>query len=128
MSVQIWTHCRTATMEPGAAAPYGQMEDAALVVDGERLAWVGPRAELPAAWRNRCTAEHDGGGALITPGLIDCHTHLVFGGDRAAEFEMRLKGATYQEIAAAGGGIVSTVRATRKASTAAGPSTSPRQP
>jgi len=118
MSVQIWTHCRAATMAADAATPYGLMEDAALVVERQTLAWVGPRSELPAAWRNRCTAEHDADGALITPGLIDCHTHLVYGGNRAHEFELRLQGASYEEIARGGGGIASTVQATRAASAA----------
>jgi imidazolonepropionase len=92
------------------------VDDAALVVDGETLAWVGPRAELPVELLGRCAVQHDVGGALITPGLIDCHTHLVYGGDRANEFEQRLNGATYEEIARAGGGIASTVQATRAAS------------
>lgn len=105
-------------MVSGASTPYGLIEDAALVVEGETLAWVGPRAELPAAWRDRCTDEHDAGGALITPGLIDCHTHLVYGGNRAHEFALRLQGASYEAIARAGGGIVSTVQATRDASAA----------
>jgi len=118
MSVELWTHCRAATMVPDAATPYGLLEDAALVVQGQTLAWVGPCAELPAAWRDRCTTEHDAGGALITPGLIDCHTHLVYGGNRAHEFELRLQGASYEEIARAGGGIASTVQATRAASAA----------
>ncbi|MDB5857358.1 MAG: imidazolonepropionase [Ramlibacter sp.] len=113
MSLQVWTHCRAATLVAGGA-PYGLLEDAALAVEGERLAWVGPRRELPASWRG--APEHDCGGALVTPGLIDCHTHLVYGGDRAQEFEQRLNGATYEEIARAGGGIASTVRATRAAS------------
>ncbi len=116
MSVQIWTHCRVATMAAQSAQPYGLIEDAALVVDGETLAWVGPRAELPADLLARCTEQADAGGALITPGLIDCHTHLVYGGDRAHEFELRLNGASYEEIARAGGGIASTVQATRAAS------------
>ena len=98
MSVQVWTHCRAATMVPGGA-PYGLVDDAALVVDGARLAWVGPRSELPAQWRS--APGQDCGGALITPGLIDCHTHLVYGGDRAHEFELRLNGASYEDIARA---------------------------
>lgn len=116
--VQIWTHCNAATMTPGAEQPYGLLENAALVVDGDRLAWVGPHANLPPEWLERCTVSHDAGGALITPGLIDCHTHLVYGGDRANEFEMRLNGASYEEIARAGGGIASTVQATRNATAA----------
>jgi len=116
MSLQLWTHCSAATMAAHAAQAYGLVDDAALVVDGETLAWVGPRAELPADLLARCTVQHDAGGALITPGLIDCHTHLVYGGDRAHEFEMRLGGASYEEIARGGGGIASTVQATRAAS------------
>lgn len=85
--------------------------DAALVLDGDRIAWAGPRAELAQDGETRSL-----GGRLVTPGLIDCHTHLVFGGDRAQEFDMRLNGAGYEEIARAGGGILSTVRATRGAS------------
>ena len=116
MSLILWTHCRAATMVPGGAPAYGLVDDAALVVDGEALAWVGPRSELTPALLDRCTLHHDAGGALVTPGLIDCHTHLVYGGDRAAEFEMRLNGASYEDIARAGGGITSTVKATREAS------------
>ncbi|MBL8834495.1 MAG: imidazolonepropionase [Rhodospirillales bacterium] len=108
---RLWTNARLLTMaESGVAG-----RDAAGIVAcaGGRIAYAGPTADAPAfdpAERIDCA------GRWITPGLIDCHTHLVYGGDRAAEFEMRLKGATYQEIAAAGGGIVSTVRATRAAS------------
>lgn len=115
MSLQLWSNCRAATLQAGAEQPYGLVEDAALVVEGESIAWVGPRADAPADLLARCTAQHDAGGALITPGLIDCHTHLVYGGDRAHEFELRLNGATYEEIARAGGGIASTVKATRSA-------------
>ena len=118
MTVQLWTHCRAATMQADADQPYGLVEDAAIVVDGDRLAWVGPMAELAPAWRERSAAEHDCGGRLITPGLIDCHTHLLYGGDRAHEFELRLGGASYEEIARAGGGIASTVLATRAATEA----------
>lgn len=117
-TVQIWTHCRVVTMAAHAPTPYGLIDDAALVVQGDTLAWVGPRAELPAAWRARAHTAHDAGGALITPGLIDCHTHLVYGGNRAHEFELRLHGASYEDIARAGGGIASTVQATRSASAA----------
>jgi imidazolonepropionase len=116
MSLQLWTHCNIATLQADAAQPYGLMEDAALVVEGESIAWVGRRAELPAELLARCSTQHDAGGALITPGLIDCHTHLVYGGDRAHEFELRLNGASYEDIARAGGGIASTVKATRAAS------------
>lgn len=117
MTLSLWTNCRAATMAAGGPA-YGLVEDAALVVEGDRIAWVGPRAQAPAGWRDRCAVTHDAGGALLTPGLIDCHTHLVYGGDRALEFEQRLQGASYEEIARAGGGIASTVRATRASSEA----------
>ena len=117
MSVSLWTHCRVATMAPGTADGYGLIDDAAIAVDGDALRWVGPRAALPAPLREGAR-EHDAGGALITPGLVDCHTHLVYGGNRALEFEQRLGGASYEDIARAGGGIVSTVRATREASAA----------
>ncbi|WP_238587660.1 imidazolonepropionase [Caenimonas sp. SL110] len=103
-------------MQPEAATPYGLIDDAALVVQGGRIAWVGDRAALAPFWSEQASEQHDCGGALITPGLIDCHTHLVYGGDRANEFELRLNGASYEEIARAGGGIASTVQATRAAS------------
>lgn len=119
MTLQLWTHCRIATLQADTARPYGLIEDAALAVEAGQIAWVGPRSELPAELAARNTLEHDAGGALITPGLIDCHTHLVYGGDRAQEFELRLQGASYEEIARAGGGIASTVQATRAASEAA---------
>ena len=118
MTLTLWTHCRAATLVANAPQPYGLIDDAALVVEGEHLAWVGPRAELPADLLARCTQQHDAGDMLITPGLIDCHTHLVYGGDRAHEFELRLQGASYEDIARAGGGIASTVAATRSASAA----------
>lgn len=86
----------------------------ALAVDAGRLQWVGPPDAVPPALAAQ--PRHDGGGALVTPGLVDCHTHLVYGGQRANEFALRLAGASYEEIARAGGGIVSTVRATREAS------------
>jgi imidazolonepropionase len=97
----------------------GTIDDGAVLVDGDALRWVGAESALPGATRGLpVAAEHDLGGALVTPGLIDCHTHLVYGGDRAREFEQRLEGATYEEIARAGGGIRSTVAATRAASDA----------
>ena len=113
-ALQLWTNCQLATMRADAPGPYGQVEDGALLVDGETISWVGPRAQLPAQLAAGAT-HHDAGGALITPGLIDCHTHLVYGGDRAHEFELRLNGASYEDIARAGGGIASTVQATRAA-------------
>jgi imidazolonepropionase len=95
---------------------YGLVDDAALVVDGEATGLGRPTLGATHNLLDRCTLHHDAGGALVTPGLIDCHTHLVYGGDRAAEFEMRLNGASYEDIARAGGGITSTVKATREAS------------
>ena len=119
MSLSLWTHCDAATMQTGAAQPYGLVPDAALVTEGEVIRWVGPRRDLPADLQTLRSTEHDCEGALMTPGLIDCHTHLVYGGDRAAEFEQRVQGVSYEDIARQGGGIASTVRATREASAAA---------
>jgi len=99
-----------ATMVPGGPA-YGLVRDGALAVRDGRIAWIGPDTDIPVQFAG--LPAEDAKGALLTPGLIDCHTHIVFGGDRAREFAMRLEGASYQQIAAAGGGIVSTVRATR---------------
>ena len=111
MSQTLLTNATLACLD--GPAGYGLLEDAALLVDGERIAWLGSMRDCPDAG----TAERfDCGGRLVTPGLVDCHTHLVYGGDRADEFEQRLEGASYAEIAAAGGGIVSTVNATRAAS------------
>jgi imidazolonepropionase len=115
VSVELWTHCRAATMQPGHAQPYGLIHDAAIAVEAGRIAWIGPHDELPRDLADRCEGRHDAGGALVTPGLVDCHTHLVYGGDRALEFELRLQGASYEEIARSGGGIASTVKATRAA-------------
>jgi imidazolonepropionase len=108
----LWTNARIATMRPGGA-PYGLIERGALALDGGRIAFAGASRDLPPGAGAR--AVHDAGGACITPGLIDPHTHLVYAGNRAAEFEQRLLGASYASIAAAGDGILSTVRATRAA-------------
>ncbi|MCF8512665.1 MAG: imidazolonepropionase [Rhodobacteraceae bacterium] len=108
----LLTHAKAATMTEG----YGLIEDAALVLQEDRILWVGPMDSLPDA--HRALPAQDCKGRLVTPGLIDCHSHIVFGGHRAAEFEMRLNGATYEEVARAGGGILSTVTATRAASEA----------
>lgn len=105
----LLTNATVATMAEG----YGLIVSASVVVDGARIAWVGPSADLPAAYAG--AERHDLQGRLVTPGLIDCHSHVVFAGHRAAEFEMRLNGASYAEIARAGGGILSTVTATRAA-------------
>ncbi|WP_322867170.1 imidazolonepropionase [Aquicoccus sp. G2-2] len=104
------TNCTLATMCPDQPA-YGLINDAALVIDEGAIRWVGPLADLPAEHRKLESRSLEG--RLVTPALIDCHTHIVFGGNRAREFEMRLTGASYEEIARAGGGIVSTVSATR---------------
>ncbi|RMH45746.1 MAG: imidazolonepropionase [Alphaproteobacteria bacterium] len=98
---------------PGAEGAHGLVTGAAVAVEGPRIAWAGPMAALPARFA-RCAAL-DAEGRLVTPAPIDCHTHLVHGGHRAREFEMRLEGASYEEIARAGGGILSTVAATRAA-------------
>ncbi len=111
----LWTDCRLATMQPHGTA-YGLIDDGAMVVQGDKLAWVGAQAELPKTWREQATLTHSASGRLVSPGLIDCHTHLVYAGNRANEFELRLQGASYEAIARAGGGIVSTVAATRAAS------------
>lgn len=103
----LWFNGHAATMGPA-----GPVRDAAIAVKDGRIAWIGAAKDQPAG---RAAEEHDLGGRWVTPGLIDCHTHLVFGGNRAREFEMRLEGATYEEIAQAGGGIASTVAATRAA-------------
>ncbi|MGE8549137.1 imidazolonepropionase [Alcaligenes sp. Marseille-Q7550] len=108
MSYTLWTNLRLA---PGAD-PAHAVEDACLVEQDGRIAWLGPRAHLPVQW-SRPDQEHELGGRWVTPGLIDCHTHLVYGGNRAEEFALRLAGASYEEIARQGGGIVSSVRATR---------------
>lgn len=110
---KLWTDCHLATFADGG---YGLVENGALAAEGERLAWVGPAAELPGPAEELAAEVVSLGGAWVTPGLIDCHTHLVFGGNRAREFEQRLEGVSYEEIARRGGGIVSTVRATREAS------------
>src|SRR5262245_30557194 len=110
----LWRNARLATM--AGASPYGLVDDGVLLVDDDVLEWVGPCAELPRDLARLVDAEHDLDGALVTPGLVDCHTHLVYGGQRAREFELRLNGASYEEIARAGGGIRSTVAATRAAS------------
>src|SRR4051794_32090702 len=98
-TMKLWTNCRIATMQANAAQAYGLIADAALAVDGERIHWIGAAGDLPPSVRERCDELHDAHGALITPGLIDCHTHLVYGGDRAHEFELRLNGVSYEEIA-----------------------------
>jgi len=108
MHDDVWLNASLATMRDG----YGAIRDGVLAVTDGKISWIGSRKD----WKQRAREEHDARGAWITPGLVDCHTHLVYAGNRAHEFELRLKGATYEEIARAGGGILSTVRATRAAS------------
>ena len=102
----LLTNATVATMSPGA--PYGLIPRAAVAIRDGRIAWVGAEADLPAELAD--LPPRDLGGRLVTPALIDCHTHVVHGGDRALEFEMRLQGASYEAVARAGGGIVATVR------------------
>lgn len=109
---RLWRHARLATMAPGVPS-LGIVEGGVIAAEGERILYAGSAGEAPAF---DAAETIDCGGRWITPGLIDCHTHLVHGGDRAREFEMRLAGASYEAIAKAGGGIVSTMRATREAS------------
>lgn len=106
----LWLGADIVTMRDGH---YNLIADGALAVDQGKLIWVGPRSECPAF---AAREQHQFSGGIITPGLVDCHTHLVFGGDRSQEFEQRLNGVSYADIAAQGGGILSTVRATRAAS------------
>ncbi|MBI3713178.1 MAG: imidazolonepropionase [Burkholderiales bacterium] len=111
----IWINVHLATMDEARdSASYGEIRDAAIAVQDGKIAWLGAMADLPADY----VAEQvvDGQGAWLTPGLIDCHTHIVYAGNRSHEFEARLNGVAYEEIARQGGGIVSTVKATRAAS------------
>jgi imidazolonepropionase len=108
----LWTNVHLATM--AGSNSYGEIRDGAIAIREGRIAWIGQRSELPAGYRAKDM--HDGKGCWLTPGLIDCHTHIVYAGNRSDEFEARLNGASYEEIAQRGGGIMSTVRATRAAS------------
>ncbi|SEF55850.1 imidazolonepropionase [Bosea lathyri] len=112
---KLWTNARLATFSTKVAASYGAVEDGVIAASGSRILYAGARKDAPEFMARETI---DCGGRWITPGLIDCHTHLVHGGDRAHEFELRLQGASYEEIARAGGGILSTVKATRAASEA----------
>ncbi|MCZ0963561.1 imidazolonepropionase [Paracoccus benzoatiresistens] len=111
--MQVLGNVRIASIDKGT----GQValsEPSVVVTEGAMIAWVGSAADMPGEYRD--AERRDGGGRVVTPGLIDCHTHVVFGGNRAREFEMRLEGASYEDIARAGGGILSSVRDTRAAS------------
>ena len=110
--MKLITDCRLATMATGGE-PYGAIDDGALLIRDGHIVWAGARGDLPP---HEAVETDRLGGRWVTPGLVDCHTHLVFGGDRSGEFEQRLGGATYEQIARAGGGIVSSVAATRAAS------------
>ncbi len=112
----ILTNANIATMDPDISGPYGLLQHADIVVENGIISWIDTHADRPVKYKS--LPQHDMNGRLITPALIDCHTHIVAGGNRAKEFEMRLQGASYEEIARAGGGIVSTVKATRAASEA----------
>lgn len=115
-ATRIWTNANVATFSVTGAEPYGAVREAALAVRDGRILWVGHRDVIPDGVLGRQTETVDLGGRWVTPGLVDCHTHLVFAGDRADEFERRLLGESYEEIARSGGGIRSTVAATRAAS------------
>ncbi len=105
------THASIATMNEQSAG-YGLIHDGAVLIDGDQIGWVGRTEDIDGTLGD--VREWDAGGCLVTPALIDCHTHIIHGGNRAREFEMRLNGATYEEIARSGGGIISTVSATRE--------------
>ena len=110
---RLLVDCNIASMDPAVEAPFGAIENGAIGIQDGRIVRVGRRTELAGYQAKRVEPLH---GAWVTPGLVDCHTHLVFAGNRAGEFEQRLQGATYEEIARAGGGIAATVKATREAS------------
>lgn len=114
MVKQIFKNTKIATLSPAIDHPYGLIENGAIVVDNDFIEWVGEAEALPAEYAAVDTIDLKG--RLTTPALIDCHTHLIYGGNRAREFELRLEGASYEEIARAGGGIISTVTATRSMS------------
>ena len=113
MTCTVLKNAKFATMVSGGLS-YGLIENGAVAISDGMINWVGPEKELPVEFAG--LQEKDLGGRLVTPALIDCHTHLVYGGSRATEFELRLKGASYEEISRSGGGILSTVTATRNAS------------
>jgi imidazolonepropionase len=110
---QLLTNVHAATMTDNGHQ-YGLIENAAIAIVGGRIAWVGDKDTVPPQYAG--LASTDLHGRLVTPALVDCHTHIVFGGNRAAEFELRLNGASYEDVARAGGGIISTVKATRASS------------
>ena len=109
----LWLNVHLATMSDGTTS-YGEIMYGALAIKDGKIAWLGAQSDLPTDYTTSQT--HDGNGAWMTPGLIDCHTHIVYAGNRSHEFEARLNGVAYEDIARAGGGILSTVNATRAAS------------
>ena len=111
---KLWRNAGIATFH--GDEPWGWIERGAIITQDDTVRWIGNADDLPDEYANAVDETHDLSGACVTPGLVDCHTHLVYAGNRAREFELRLQGATYQEIARAGGGIRSTVSATRAAS------------
>ncbi len=113
-TMTLWQNATLVTLANPTS--WGLIHDSAMIVEADKIVWVGHGADLPSSLLANVQNSHDLAGALVTPGLIDCHTHLVYGGQRANEFEMRLEGASYEQIARAGGGIRSTVAATRAAS------------
>src|SRR5438128_142935 len=106
---RLWRNARLATLAPYRQG-LGEIDKGAIAAVNGRIVFAGVESEMPAEIAQEAESVTDCAGRWITPGLIDCHTHLVFGGDRAREFEMRLAGASYEEIARAGGGIISTVK------------------
>lgn len=112
---QLWLGATLVTCKAGEEG-YGLIEDGAFAIKDSRIVWIGPSSELSKAQKSLAKEVYNVKGNVITPGLIDCHTHVVYAGDRAREFSMRLHGATYQDIAKQGGGILSTVKATTEAS------------
>jgi imidazolonepropionase len=109
---ELWLNVNLATM--AAPSGYGEIADGAIAITDGKISWLGKRADLPRNFKAKHT--HDGGGGWLTPGLIDCHTHIVYAGNRSKEFEQRLNGVSYEEIARGGGGIAATVAATRASS------------
>ena len=110
----VITDVNLATMDSNIDVPYGAIEQGALIIKDDKIVWLGKQSDLPE-FDALATPVINAKGQWLTPGLIDCHTHILFAGNRAGEFEQRLNGVSYQEIAQQGGGIASTVRATRQA-------------
>jgi imidazolonepropionase len=114
----VWTNARIATAKDGDTDLVSIIENGAVAINNGRIVWIGRTKDLPIHKVDSGTAIHDCMGSLVTPGLVDCHTHLVFGGNRSREFELRLQGETYEQIARSGGGIASTMDSTKNTSSA----------